>query len=312
MRRYVAGLFVLPLLLLTAACGDDSDSGDTTSESDDAREATISDVTVTGDEGEKPTVEFKAPITFAKTEAKVLNEGSGTGPEATATSVVTINYVGVNASTGEEFDTSYGKSPATFGLGQVIPGFQSGLVGTQAGDRVLLTINSKDGYDPTGSQDGTIKKGDSLVFVVDVLEVKNPAKLTESQVPTVVEKKGKPTGFATKSTVPKTVDDLGVYVVKEGTGATVEAGQSITVNYLGAIYPDGKVFDESFSKEPATFSIGTGAVIQGWDLALVGQKVGSRLILVIPSELAYGEAGQGKDIPPNADLVFLVDIVKAE
>ena len=317
MRRYVAGLFVLPLLVLTAACGDDSSgNGTDTEQSASSREGTISDVTVTGDAPDEPKIEFKAPITFSKTESKVINEGAGTGPEAVANSVVTVNYLGVNASTGEDFDSSWsddGKAtPATFGLGQVIPGFSSGLIGTQAGDRVLLTINSKDGYDPTGSTDGTIKKGDSLVFVVDVLKVQNPVTLSESQVPTVVEKKGKPSGFVTKPTVPKTVDDLGVYVVKEGTGAPVEAGQTITVNYLGAIYPDGKVFDESFSKQPATFSIGTGQVIAGWDQALVGQKVGSRLIVVIPSELGYGTAGQGKDIPPNSDLIFLIDIQKAE
>jgi peptidylprolyl isomerase len=308
-RRYVAGL-VLPLLLLTAACGGSDDSSSDETGSSDAREGTPSDVTVTGKVGEKPTVEFKAPMSFAKTESTVLNEGSGTGEEAAANSVVTIDYVGINASTGEEFDTSYGKSPATFGLTQVIPGFQSGLIGTQAGDRVLLTINSKDGYDPTGSQDGTIKEGDSLVFVVDVLKVQNPAKLDESQVPTLELKDGKPTGFASKPGLPKTVDELGVYVVKEGTGATVEPGQTLTVNYLGAIYPDGKVFDESYTKQAATFSL--SGVIQGWSLGLVGQKVGSRVILVIPSELAYGTAGQGEDIPPNADLIFVVDILKAE
>lgn len=309
MRRHVAGLVVLPLLLLTAACGGDSDDS-TEEETTAGREGTISDVTVTGDAGEKPQVDFKAPVTFATTESKVLNEGDGSGPEATAASVVTVDYVAINASTGEEFDTSYGKSPATFPLGSVIPGLRTGLEGAQAGDRVLITIASKDGFDPTGSQDGTVKKGDSLVFVVDVLEVQSAVELPESQVPTLVEKKGEPSGFESKPGLAKKVDNVGYYVVKEGDGPTVEAGQTLTVDYLGAIYPDGKVFDESYSKEPAQFSL--DGVIPGWSLGLVGQKVGSRVILVIPSDLAYGEAGQGEDIPPNSDLVFVVDIQKAE
>lgn len=322
MRRYVAGFVVLPLLLLSAACGGDSDDSTSNDEESttEGREATISDVTVTGEVGEKPKVEFKAPLSFTKTESEIIEKGDGTGPKASKDSIVTIDYVGINASTGEEFDTSYGKTPATFPLGQVIPGLRTGLEGAQAGDRVLVTIASKDGFDPTGSQDGTVKKGDSLVFVADVTSVVDPldeaqgkATPAPASVPTLVlDKDGHPSKFKKTPTTPAKVDKLGVYTVIKGTGPEVKAGQQITVQYVGQIYPDGKVFDESWSTgQPATFQIGTGAVIKGWDQGLVGQTVGSRVILVIPAALGYGKQGQGEDIPPNSDLIFAIDILSA-
>jgi peptidylprolyl isomerase len=137
-----------------------------------------------------------------------------------------------------------------------------------------------------------------------------PKPLAPGQVPTLDLKDGVPTGFTPTATTPPKVSGLTVKVLKEGTGAEVQAGQSLTVDYLGQVYPDGTVFDESYSKKPATFSL--DGVIAGWTQGLEGQKVGSRVVLVIPSVLGYGAAGQGEDIPPNADLIFVVDIKKAE
>jgi peptidylprolyl isomerase len=92
----------------------------------------------------------------------------------------------------------------------------------------------------------------------------------------------------------------------------VKSGQTITAQYVGQIYPDGAVFDSSWQRgQSAQFPIGTGGVIKGWDQGLVGQKVGSRVILVVPSELGYGKAGKPPTIPKNADLIFSVDILAA-
>jgi peptidylprolyl isomerase len=91
----------------------------------------------------------------------------------------------------------------------------------------------------------------------------------------------------------------------------VTADQQVTVEYLGQVFPDGAVFDESYSKkEPVTF--GLDQVIPGWTQGLTGQRVGSRVILAIPSDLGYGEQGGGEDIPPDSDLMFVVDIVDAK
>lgn len=307
MRRLVAGI-VLPVLLLTAACGGGEDAPS------EPKAGTLADVTVSGPTGTAPEVDFNAPLRFEKTQSEIVDEGPGNGPAVKPTSVVTVDYVGINARDGAEFDSSWERGkPATFQLDQVITGFSKGLVGAHAGDRVLIGVTSKDGYDPTGNG-SSIVEGDSLVFVVDVRDVAGaPKPLPQSQLPElVVGKDGNPETFKARPNTPDTVPALGSYVVKQGDGPAVTSGQTITVEYLGQIFPDGTVFDESYSrKQPVSFPIGTGGVIAGWDQGLVGKKVGSRVILAIPSDLGYGAAGSGSKIPPNSDLIFVVDIVKA-
>ncbi|KAF4408310.1 MULTISPECIES: FKBP-type peptidyl-prolyl cis-trans isomerase [Streptomyces] len=103
--------------------------------------------------------------------------------------------------------------------------------------------------------------------------------------------------------------DLEVKVLKEGDGAEVKKGDALNAHYLGQTW-EGEVFDNSYDKgAPATFPIGVGKVIKGWDEGLVGQKLGSRVELVIPPEKGYGDQKQEK-IPANSTLVFVVDLKK--
>jgi len=95
-----------------------------------------------------------------------------------------------------------------------------------------------------------------------------------------------------------------------GTGKEAKAGETVTVNYVGVLYKGGKEFDASWKrKEPFQFKLGQGAVIKGWDQGVAGMKVGGRRELVIPAELAYGKSGSPPTIPPNAPLVFVVDLL---
>lgn len=114
---------------------------------------------------------------------------------------------------------------------------------------------------------------------------------------------------------PAPGSELEVEVLTEGDGATVEAGQTINVNYLGQTYdgtdPDNEPFDGNYGSDPIGFPIGAGAVIPGWDQALVGKTVGSRVLMSIPSELGYGAQGYPPAIPGGATLYFVVDIVSA-
>lgn len=105
-------------------------------------------------------------------------------------------------------------------------------------------------------------------------------------------------------------------VVKDlvkGTGAVAKSGSSIVVNYTGELYANDKVFDSSWTRHQAfgPFTLGQGAVIQGWDQGLVGMRVGGRRELIIPPGLAYKKAGSGATIPPNATLVFVVDLLSS-
>jgi peptidylprolyl isomerase len=95
-----------------------------------------------------------------------------------------------------------------------------------------------------------------------------------------------------------------------GTGATAQAGSSITVNYVGALYSTGKIFDASWTRHQLfTATLSQGSVIAGWIQGIAGMKVGGRRELIIPSSLAYGKTGQPPTIPPNSPLVFVVDLI---
>jgi peptidylprolyl isomerase len=95
-----------------------------------------------------------------------------------------------------------------------------------------------------------------------------------------------------------------------GTGQTVKAGQTVTVNYVGVLYKTGKEFDSSWKTgQPATFPLTAGGVIQGWVQGIPGMKVGGRRELIIPASLAYGKAGRPPTIPANSPLVFVVDLL---
>jgi FKBP-type peptidyl-prolyl cis-trans isomerase len=99
-----------------------------------------------------------------------------------------------------------------------------------------------------------------------------------------------------------------------GTGTAAKAGSTVTVNYVGALYKNGKVFDSSWSRHQTfgPFALSpSGGVIKGWQQGLVGMKVGGRRELIIPPSLAYGKAGSPPTIPPNATLVFVVDLLSA-
>jgi peptidylprolyl isomerase len=103
--------------------------------------------------------------------------------------------------------------------------------------------------------------------------------------------------------------DLVVETVVEGDGEEVEAGDLLLADYTGVLWDGGEEFDSSWSRGegPASFGIGTGQVIDGWDQGLVGQQVGDRVLLVIPPDLGYGEVESGP-IPPGSTLAFVVDI----
>ena len=95
-----------------------------------------------------------------------------------------------------------------------------------------------------------------------------------------------------------------------GTGATAKAGQTVTVNYVGVLYKNGKEFDSSWKNgQPASFPLTNGGVIAGWVQGIPGMKVGGRRELIIPAKLAYGSRGNPPTIPPNSPLVFVVDLL---
>jgi peptidylprolyl isomerase len=138
-------------------------------------------------------------------------------------------------------------------------------------------------------------------------------KLIEHTVVVTTPKTGplakEPTIATPKGPAPTTLQTKEIIT---GTGAEAKTGDAVTVNYVGALYSNGKVFDASWKRnEPFPFTLGKGQVIPGWDKGIVGMKVGGRRELIIPAELAYGKAGRPPSIPPNSPLIFIVDLLSA-
>jgi FKBP-type peptidyl-prolyl cis-trans isomerase len=124
-----------------------------------------------------------------------------------------------------------------------------------------------------------------------------------------------PTAIGETKTTPSGVQ---YETLKAGDGPAVKPGQSVTVHYTGTL-TDGKVFDSTRAKAkdkdkdtPATFEVGTGKVIAGWDEGVPGMKIGERRKLTIPPELAYGAVGQEPRVPPNATLIFDIELLDAK
>lgn len=138
-------------------------------------------------------------------------------------------------------------------------------------------------------------------------------RLTQNQ-PQIAQVTEKPTTSNTMSDddnkVVTTASGLKYVVLNEGTGAAPKTGQTVVVHYTGTL-EDGTKFDSSRDRgQPFSFKLGVGQVIKGWDEGLSTMKVGDRRQLTIPPELGYGARGAGGTIPPNATLIFDVELLK--
>ncbi|MGA2695652.1 MAG: FKBP-type peptidyl-prolyl cis-trans isomerase [Terriglobales bacterium] len=141
----------------------------------------------------------------------------------------------------------------------------------------------------------------AAVFVYAQSSAKKATMKTDTSVPTKV------TGEGTT-----TADGLKYWDIKLGTGATAATGQNVTVHYTGWL-TNGKKFDSSVDRnEPFQFGLGQHQVIKGWDEGVAGMKVGGKRQLHIPAALAYGDRGAGGVIPPGADLIFDVELLKVQ
>ena len=280
--------------------------------------APLAPVTVSGDVAAKPTVTFKKPFAVKKTANKVVT--AGTGAALAQGQKITFDYVLVNGRTGKELETSYGNTPGamTLDAGKTAKQLVNSLVGTNLGGRVAVAIAPKDGL-AKKLKSKTVKTSDTLLFVIDPKTVRTPLpKATGDAVapvaglPTVaVAADGKPTITIPQGiTAPAT---LVTQVLIKGTGPVVTAGQTVTVHYTGVIWGTGTQFDSSWDRgTPIDVVIGKQRVIAGWDEGLVGQTVGSQILLVVPPDKGYGAKGSSDGKIKGTDtLVFVVDILDA-
>ncbi len=306
----IASILTVSLVALALA-GCSSPGGDNCIPSGAASSA----VKVDGEFGAVPTITFDKGLTVSTTERSVAI--AGTGAAVANGDTVTINYSLYNGTTGLEIEKS--EYTETSSIPFPIDTAATSFVGlakaiscTTVGTRIVAVIPNAEGFGAQAEQAG-IGAEDTLVFVIDVTSIaaKPLAEATGTPVeplagfPEVVFTDGNPTVTIPDGDVPA---DYAIETLIQGDGAVVAEGATVIVNYEGVNWNTGEVFDSSFDRgEPATFS--TQGVIQGFHDALVGQKVGSRVVVIIPSELGYGDTGSGDLIKGGDTIVFVVDIL---
>lgn len=316
-KKTLSVLAITALAFSLAACSSSTSADGCTPT---ASGSNSSKVKVTGKFGAEPKVTFTKGLNTTKTERSVVIDGKGAVAKANGT--VEVDYTAYDGASGKKIDaTTYKKgSTSSFQLkdSSILPGMIKGLQCSPAGSRVVAVIPPADAFKAAGSAGLGVKGTDSLIFVFDVVKVTAPVKVLPkadgaaqkpvASLPTVtLAANGEPTITVPKASAPTslTIEDL-----KKGTGTTVKAGDTVTVHYTGVVWDTGKVFDSSWSRgAPASFA--TTGVIPGFGKALVGQKVGSQVIAVIPPADGYGSTA-----PPNqtaitatSTLVFVVDIL---
>jgi peptidylprolyl isomerase len=312
LRTSLLALATAAAVLATSACGDD-----TKAPTSDA----IASVTVSGGDAKAdPTITVpKTPLTVTKVETKVLTEG--TGSVLTAKDLLSINAAIVNGKDGKLAHSTFKTGAVAIDLSdeQLFPSLRTALVGLKVGSRVLVASPPKDAFGEAGNEQLGFAKEDTALFLIDIVSATTPLA-TATGTP-VAPKVGLPTvkvpeGKRAEITVVKGAKGPVKTVVQPliaGQGAKTKAGQTVRVNYTGALWKDGIVFDSSADRpgQPFEFQLGAGKVIKGWDTSLVGQNVGSRLLIIVPPADGYGAAGSPPKIGGTDTLVFVVDILAA-
>jgi FKBP-type peptidyl-prolyl cis-trans isomerase len=324
-RRRVAALAITSLLAVgvIAGCGSSSSSKSgaaSSSASASSAADTYTSVTATGAFGKAPTVTIPAKAGSGALYTKTLIQG--TGPALTSSQSLLGNFVLYDWSgkTHKLIGSTYTDGVPTLFTGSLLPGLETALEGQKVGSRVLAVIPPKDAFGTAGNSQIGVGANDTVIFVIDMVKsFANTAGVPGTQtsngggaLPTVTAgAAGKgPTITIPKTAAPKT---LQVKTLIKGTGPAVKKGNYIVVQYTGVNYRTGKVFDSSWSRsEPWATVIGEGQVIPGWDTGLIGQTVGSRVLLVIPPKDGYGSAGSSSaGIKGTDTLVFAIDIISA-
>ncbi|WP_416958785.1 FKBP-type peptidyl-prolyl cis-trans isomerase [Streptomyces sp. Agncl-13] len=249
---------------------------------------------------------------------------AGSGKAVAEGDFVKVNYLGQIWSTAKVFDNSYDRKTSLviqLAQGGIIDGWRYGLAGKKVGSRVEMAIPPTWGYGTAGSSEAGIKGTDTLVFVIDVQDsfnAKSSAKgSTVAQSDADLPKVGTNTdGKAPSVTVPKTdpPKKLVSNYVLESDGAVVKEAQSILCQFKGVVWSTGKEFESTYSQgRLSQFAIkDMESVVKGLAQGITGKKVGSRVMIVAPADLAYGNTPpSGGAIKKGDTLVFSVDILAA-
>lgn len=268
-------------------------------------------VKVSSDTG-KPTVSMTGPVHVTKTAFKDLTMGGGPAITSDAQDI-DIDLTVISGTTGQPLVAT------SYNAGQVLntvktfaasfPGFMDALHCATEGSRVLMALP------PSGISDEMrtnlhIDDTTSVVVVIDLNRVflaaadGAPQYNDRAGMPSVVlAPNGQPGITVPQAAPPK---GLAVELLKKGSGQKVSASDTVRVQYTGVLWDKRTVFDTTWGDSSKALAL--SSTVQGFQKALIGQRVGSQVMVVIPPELGYGAEGKGA-VPANATLVFVVDIL---
>ncbi|MCW2786397.1 MAG: hypothetical protein JWP74_2914 [Marmoricola sp.] len=318
-RRMIPVALLVSAALVLTGCGSSSKKDDTkstkaspsaspsaTTAADPCtyKAGSISDsVKVTGQFGKSSTATFAEPLKASSLQRSIITTGTGkTTVKGQELNTLLSAYIG---STGKALGSQ--AIPLTVDDPSVPPAFNAGIACVPIGSRVVVTVPASDLYGPSGNSSLGISGTDTIVIVTDVLGITKPLRpiAWTHGVPQVTFHGAKPPKVVLpKGKAPKALE---LKVLKKGHGAVVGSGDTVTVEYQGTSWKTRKIFDQSYGKAPASFA--TTGVVPGFGAAMVGQKVGTRLIVTIPQQFAY-PAGSGSALA-GQPLVFVIEIQKS-
>ncbi|MET3947443.1 hypothetical protein ABIB49_002146 [Arthrobacter sp. UYCu512] len=307
MRRLLA--ILLPGLLLLTACGGGEPAAPEPSSQSAGETAKLDSLKLTENGDKKaPGVEFTKPLDVKEPTVKVVSEGDG--DRVKANQIAAISIIALNGTDGSTLEDTFPKDPEELELNDELKTnsavIYNAFVGTKIGSQLALAVPG------AAAAEGAEAKPTQLLIVKVISAKDAPPVLDKPEGETVSPPAGLPTVKENDKGIPEiSVEGVAAPTALvsqdliKGSGPALTEADTITVNYVGVALATGKVFDSSFeSGKKATFPL-TG-VIKGWTQGLAGKTVGSRVLLVVPKDLAYGDAGQGD---AKGDLVFVVDIL---
>lgn len=226
----------------------------------------------------------------------ITDTRTGSGPEAEPMDFLTIHFEGTLES-GEVFESTYERDQPIIiqvGSGQLpIKGWDDGMIGMKEGGKRTLSIPPHLAFGEEGIE-GFIPAGENIYMDIELIAIKKPPRPWEYN----------------EEELSSTDSGLRYYIHETGQGDQPGEGSMIRVHYSGYL-KDGSMFDSSTIRDmPFEFQVGVGQVIPGWDEGLLAMSAGEKRTLVIPPHLGYGETGAGGVIPPNATLIFDVELIE--
>jgi len=319
-RRLLA--ILIPGLLLLTACGGSPAAPEPTSQS--AGDTAKFDSLKLTDNGDKkaPGVDFTKPLDVTDPTIKVVTEGNG--DRVKANQIANISILALNGTDGSTLEDTFSADPEPLELNDTLktqsPVIYNAFVGAKIGSSLALAVPGQPAAPASPAPGGATPSPapssaaqPTQLLVIKVISAKDVAPaLTKPEGDTVTPPAGLPTVKEDDKGIPQISVEgaaaptaLVAQDLIKGHGVEVKATDTLTVNYVGVNLVGGTKFDSSYDRgTPASFPL-TG-VIKGWTQGLAGKTVGSRVLLVVPKDLAYGDAGQGD---AKGDLVFVVDIL---